>query len=142
MQCGFCDGKISGTAKNCMHCGKPTAAGRDETRRKRLGYVAAAIGIPIAVFIILAVIGSNAPQDVKAIRDAQRSIRANLRDPSSAKFGEAAYHDGAVCGVVNARNAMGGLTGDTRYIVLKDGRGFFEGPSDTLFHGMWAEVCL
>jgi hypothetical protein len=51
------------------------------------------------------------------IAEAQRDVRARLRDPSSAVFGQAFVGESnLVCGLVNARNGVGGMTGMAPYI--------------------------
>jgi hypothetical protein len=56
-----------------------------------------------------------------AERAAGAQVRASLRDPGSAKFRDvrAAGPDSAlvVCGYVNAKNGLGGFTGDTPFVV-------------------------
>lgn len=53
----------------------------------------------------------------------ERGIRGRLRDPESARFGRAVsgYDETGLiytCGVVNAKNAYGGYTGEKPYMVV------------------------
>lgn len=50
---------------------------------------------------------------------AEEAVRANLKDPDSAKFGDFYYNDKTKkgCLTVNARNSMGGYTGDQQAYV-------------------------
>lgn len=59
---------------------------------------------------------------------AEKAVTAQLKDPDSAKFGDAfvvvtpakespGLEDVAVCGLVNAKNGFGGYTGDQRYVA-------------------------
>jgi len=55
----------------------------------------------------------------RAIND----VRERLKDPDSAKFREVHYNrnNGVACGLVNAKNSMGGYVGDRRFIVRAGG---------------------
>lgn len=59
---------------------------------------------------------------VPSVADAQRAVRAELKDPDSAKFrGIKALRDGegkvtGFCGWVNAKNSYGGYTGESYFI--------------------------
>lgn len=66
----------------------------------------------------------RASREMSMVGDARVAVRNELRDPSSAEFsgGRVFYPDGydgspAVCGMVNARNGFGGMTGKQLYIV-------------------------
>ena len=69
--------------------------------------------ITIAMFLALA---------VPSVADAQRAVRAELKDPGSAKFRGVKLqkgHDGkpyGYCGWVNAKNSYGGYTGESYFI--------------------------
>ncbi|WIA54710.1 hypothetical protein N6H05_16810 [Sphingobium sp. WTD-1] len=71
--------------------------------------------------------------DKPAIRVAETLVKVRLREPDSAAFtGVKVVHmDGseAVCGFVNARNGLGGMTGDQWFAVI-DADVFFmsDGP--------------
>ena len=72
----------------------------------------------------------------------QESVRRDLVDPASAQFGPIIannHKDGKVytCGFVNAKNRMGGFTGDTPFMVVLSpnrdnpaGRALLPGPND------------
>jgi hypothetical protein len=68
-------------------------------------------------------------------RQAMDDVRANLVDPDSAKFSEVRHNKekGGSCGVVNSKNRMGGFSGPTVFLVLKNGSVYFQPPrhSDT-----------
>jgi hypothetical protein len=52
--------------------------------------------------------------------DAKKSVLAVLKDPDSAKFGQFTnIHDKAACLTVNAKNSMGGYTGDKQASLMK-----------------------
>jgi len=56
-----------------------------------------------------------------AVNDAKREVRQHLVDPSSAQF-ESVHENpntGAVCGLVNAKNRMGGYVGATPFVYEK-----------------------
>ena len=48
---------------------------------------------------------------------AEDAVRLQLKDPSSAQFEGITKKDTAVCGFVNAKNAMGGYVGFRAFIV-------------------------
>lgn len=53
--------------------------------------------------------------------DARKAVLENLKDPDSAKFGKFTnINDKAACLTVNARNSMGGYTGDQQASLIKD----------------------
>ncbi len=52
--------------------------------------------------------------------DARKAVLENLKDPDSAKFGKFTnINDKAACLTVNARNSMGGYTGDQQACLIK-----------------------
>jgi len=69
----------------------------------------------------LTLVGCNSDQ-----RAAERAVRENLKDPESARFGDFYYnkktHKG--CLAVNAKNSMGGYTGDQLAYVEKTDEGW------------------
>ncbi len=56
------------------------------------------------------------------VHKAEQEVRKQLRDPESARFEHVKVYPGnnAACGLVNARNSMGGYTG-ARFFVLMNG---------------------
>ncbi|MDP2109280.1 MAG: hypothetical protein Q8J94_00425 [Thiobacillus sp.] len=51
---------------------------------------------------------------------AKKAVLADLKDPSSAKFGDfRLLEDGAACFEVNARNSFGGYTGASYMALIK-----------------------
>jgi len=57
--------------------------------------------------------------------DAKKAVLEALKDPDSAKFGEFTQVDEAhACLTVNARNSMGGYTGDQQALLTKDENGW------------------
>jgi hypothetical protein len=56
---------------------------------------------------------------------AQKAVRASLKDPDSAKFGKFTLakkgNDQMACLTVNAKNSMGGYTGDREAALMKAG---------------------
>jgi hypothetical protein len=64
---------------------------------------------------------------------AEKAVRAVLKDADSAKFGEF-YHNsttGKACLTTNAKNSMGGYTGDSQSHLIKDGDGWhYESESE------------
>lgn len=77
--------------------------------------------IYLTACVALALCGCNSNQ-----RAAERAVRDMLKDPDSAKFGEFYFNEetNAGCLTVNAKNSMGGYTGDQQAFVVKDEKGF------------------
>jgi hypothetical protein len=79
--------------------------------------------------------------------DARQAVKAHLKDPSSAQFGEITrYADGdqprAYCGTVNARNTFGGYGGYQRFIRVGNGDVIImEEESPRIFQGFWTNFC-
>ena len=61
-------------------------------------------------------------------RDAEAVVRADLKDPDSAKFGDFYYNSQTKkgCLTVNAKNEMGGYIGDQQAYVMKGPGGWEE----------------
>lgn len=71
---------------------------------------------------------------------AEATIRAQLLDPQSAQFTDVrnGRQDGVVCGMVNAKNRMGGYVGPHPFIVAASGHGSsFTPPRDAAFRDFW-----
>ena len=49
----------------------------------------------------------------------EEDVAAQLRDPSSAQFGEILGYEDTYCGKVNARNGLGGYSGFRRFVHHK-----------------------
>jgi hypothetical protein len=66
--------------------------------------------------------------NVRPIYDVKQQVRANLKDPDSAKFDDVTWNPErkAGCGYVNAKNAMGGYAGSTHFVILNGGYLRFE----------------
>ena len=103
----------------------------------------------IAIALLACVCGCNA-DDGTTIGEAEDNVRAQLRDPSSAEFTDVVRyppHDGkgaVVCGMVNARNGFGGMTGPHRFIsgaktlIEQEGDGL---TASEVFDGVWQGLC-
>lgn len=61
----------------------------------------------------------------------EKDVKGHLLDPDAAKFYEVTFNPakGAGCGIVNAKNRMGGYTGKTHFLLFADGMIQFE-PTD------------
>lgn len=82
------------------------------------------VALPVLALILLLLrceanpaASKQAAVDTAAILTAQEQIKLQLRDPSSAVFSATRRTTHAVCGLVNAANAFGGMTGPRRFIV-------------------------
>lgn len=70
---------------------------------------------------------------------AQQAVLEVLKDPDSAKFGEFQYNpeNKSACLGVNAKNGMGGYTGEQQALLVQDDEGWHFGR----FIEMTAEQC-
>lgn len=66
--------------------------------------------------VCLTLAGCNSMQ-----RDAEALVRENLKDPDSARFGTFYYNEKTkkACLTVNAKNSMGGYTGDKQVLLSR-----------------------
>ena len=73
--------------------------------------------------------------------DAKKAVMERLKDPDSAKFGQFTnINDEAACLTVNARNSMGGYTGDQQAFLLKEKEKWLVVSIDNLSHKMCVEI--
>ena len=113
-----------------------------------MGWVArAAAAIPPLLLILLVArcemhpgASKLAAADTTAIIEAQERIKLALRDPSSADFTSVHRTARAVCGMVNASNAFGGMTGPRRFIVAATAM-VEPSDGDELFDSAWRRQC-
>ena len=85
----------------------------------------------------------------------ERAVLANLRDPSSAKFTDVTVREVRaagttvtsfdICGLVNAKNAFGGYTGNRRFIASSEHNivlfDLGDGSPNDIFEKNWQERC-
>ncbi|NRR28864.1 hypothetical protein HSX11_01575 [Oxalobacteraceae bacterium] len=73
---------------------------------------------------------------------AKQKILAMLNDPESARFKSVAKSpsSGAICGLVNAKNPMGGYPGFQRFIVTSDSARV-DGAETWKMDVRWSELC-
>jgi hypothetical protein len=77
--------------------------------------------------------------------EAKKAVLANLKDPDSAKFGKfTQVGENLACMTVNAKNSMGGYTGDKQAFLKKvDGKWAFyftQDMSHDMCIKMWPEL--
>lgn len=138
VKCKECGNQVSTKAKACPTCGaKPP---------KKTSFVTWGI-LAIVVLVVGNAIINPAPpkpaktqeqlaQEAEAARVkeaeakrrsdrslaesvAKEAVLAQLKDPDSAKFGKVVVKEsGIVCGYVNAKNSLGGYTGEKGFISL------------------------
>ncbi len=81
------------------------------------------------------------------IEKTKDGVRRQLKDPSSAKFGNVAFHayrgnTPVVCGEVNSRNGFGGYTGNQRFIASGEKLVFLQSAMAAAeFSKAWNELC-
>jgi hypothetical protein len=75
------------------------------------------------------------------IAQAHERVRDALKDPESARFkSDFIGKEGAVCGLVNAKNSYGGYGGFERYIVTAD-RVQLDGDEQWKMDSKWEDLC-
>lgn len=109
-----------------------------------------ALKLPAKKAECIAALGRVAPQsgvkggasDDRMIDAAKQRVLAMLNDPDSAKFRSATYSDKtkAVCGVLSAKNSMGGYGAPSRFIVTQE-FARVEQARDPGFDYRWSELC-
>lgn len=139
--CPRCAEQVQDQAQVCKHCGH------------KFGFLANIGWGGTAVLVVLAIIalGSILPDDKpsgptfdqqmaeagKTVR-IERLVKARLRDPDSATF----QHLNGGCGYVNSKNGLGGMSGNTEFVVGSNDKVVFrtDGPKD--FDTIWKGHCM
>jgi hypothetical protein len=86
-------------------------------------------------------------REVDAKGSAETAIKSILKDPESATFSSVTYNSSydCVCGYVNAKNALGGYTGKTRFMVVNQNAVMEEQAQSEQehkqFNEAWTKVC-
>jgi hypothetical protein len=90
--------------------------------------------LPLLALLALAGcdISSNEPPPDLGIAAAEQAVKRILIDPESAQFSGISRNSetGAYCGYVNAKNRLGGYTGDKRFAFNNGRVVFFPDPAD------------
>lgn len=77
-------------------------------------------------------------------RKSENTVRAKLRDPSSAEFSAVRFSDKSgtpmTCGFVNSKNALGGYAGLQRFVAAGDQMAFLEEEVSD-FDNVWNRYC-
>jgi hypothetical protein len=77
-------------------------------------------------------------------QEAQEAVKKLLNDPESARFSEvkAGKQQGDVCGMVNAKNRMGGYVGDTPFFYEKSSgyTAMLHPLQDSDFRSLWLGI--
>lgn len=136
--CKECGGQVSTKAKACPQCGAKAP--------KQTSFITWAVLVVIVLVVGNSVLNPAPPapqktpeqiaqeaekarleaakadkrlKEVQAVGLAKASVKARLKDPSSAEFGKVVMKpSGIVCGYVNAKNAYGGYTGEKAFISM------------------------
>jgi hypothetical protein len=80
-----------------------------------------------------------------AKHEAEEAVKRLLNDPDSAQFSKVTTSSGGnVCGLVNARNRMGGYVGATPFYYRRDMQmaAIVSAPDDSDFRSLWLAVKL
>jgi hypothetical protein len=107
--------------------------------------IGCSLSVVVGIVSVLVMITMRPPADSQY--DAKEAVRARLKDPSSAQFGDITkYMDGdkprAYCGTVNARTGFGGYGGFQRFIRLPNtDMVYMEEEAAGVFQGFWTRYC-
>lgn len=85
-------------------------------------------------------------RDLATLETGRAAIRDMLKDPESARFGEAIgrvkHGQRVACGFVNGRNSFGGYAGEQRWVVLPDKNlALIRGVDGARFDQTWNRYC-
>ena len=82
--------------------------------------------VVIVVLSIMSVMGCGKLDPTEPAEEdlVKASVRANMKDPDSAKFGKVSVIDMYACSTVNGKNAFGGYTGDQIAYSIKSESGW------------------
>lgn len=160
--CRDCGRKVSTAAVSCPQCGRvftsavpqapqQTAAGKQFILVLVLGGIALvafarACSTDIPGDPAAATQAEQSRQDAELQYEGQEAVKANLRDPGSAKFSDVVVvrKSGsiAVCGAVNAKNGFGGYSGASRFMARGD-LAVVESPDNVAeFSKLWNKACV
>lgn len=82
------------------------------------------------------------PKKADPIAAAHARVSDQMRDPETARFSDSfVSSSGSVCGMVNGKNAMGGYSGKTRFIVTLDRVMIEDNAGSAAFDYRWSELC-
>lgn len=90
----------------------------------------AAVVVGVAALAAAGVAGYRHMAERSIHERATDAVRRALNDPESARFDRVTYNAATLstCGLVNAKNRMGGYVGFTRFVVNMDGAAEFQPP--------------
>lgn len=154
IKCKECGGQVSTKADSCPSCG---------AKLPRKTSLLTWIVLAIIAFTVVSWASANRTQktpeqaaeeearraerekqkeQMLLVAGAQSAVKARLKDPDSAEFGQTVYREpGIVCGYVNAKNSFGGYTGEKGFIVDIEGKSLMiQGEADG-FTKAWNSRC-
>ena len=77
--------------------------------------------VGVVIFALVALAAWFVNSKTGRVNEVKAAITEGMRDPSSAQFRAVRKTSGgAVCGEVNAKNAMGGYVGFSRFVVTRE----------------------
>lgn len=97
---------------------------------------------------VLIIVGLCAPVMLSACGNegaAEKAVRNVLNDPNSAIFSDvkSGAEKGSVCGLVNAKNRMGGYVGATPFFYRSSGQvAILSAPTESDFRMLWLRMKL
>ncbi|WFC43183.1 hypothetical protein [Pseudoxanthomonas sp. SE1] len=100
----------------------------------------------VLLCVALALAGCAVSEEERFQDQAQRDIRASLKDPKSAEFRNLSVNPGlsgvrVVCGEVNSRNSFGGYTGFRPFVYWPGELAISQGDGDRFVNEAILGIC-
>lgn len=100
----------------------------------------------VAAMLATSTAFADSQQEFLWVEQGKDSVRAKIRDPDSAQFRGTFFNrnrDGIpfACGEVNAKNAMGGMTGYQRFVSAGTANRTWLEEEVADFHNVWSRAC-
>lgn len=144
LKCRKCSAIYPASDKNCPSCNA-------SSRSLPLSWIAGAlVAVAAGVYFVSAQDrqppASAGPRDSEVLTLAFSSVRANMKDPGSAKFGQVKRYsvgDGrnVACGSVNAKNSFGAYAGEKRFVFTYESGIVMIDDGSSVFSTAWSTLC-
>lgn len=139
VECKECGKEISSEAKACPGCGAPPPKVGMSGMAKGLIFV----GIGTVAFLMLGALSSGGPKKNSVEESIKKAVLSELKDPSSAVFGDVKIFTNtsdngvihvSACGKVSGKNSFGAYAGMQRFVStgILGGDGLLT-PTGTIF---------
>lgn len=144
LKCRKCSAIYPASDKNCPSCNA-------SSRALPISWIIGAlVTVAAGVYFVSAPdrepTAPAGPRDSEVLSLAFSSVRANMKDPDSAKFGQAKRYsvsDGrnVACGSVNAKNSFGAYAGEKRFVFTYESGLVMIDDGSSAFSTAWSTLC-